>query len=175
MSDSTNFIPQSIRNAGLCLMAPFFSRLFRMWDYLDDSHAFKNQEYQIKAIFALQYLVTGKTETDGDNLFLNKLLTGYDLEKPLPVSSCDFSKQELDTLESLQEAVKTNWDKMRNTSIQGIQNTFFAREGTITKDNEEWLLRVSPKAYDILLNSLPWNYRFIKYPWMPLHIRVDWR
>jgi hypothetical protein len=34
---------------------------------------------------------------------------------------------------------------------------------------------VPPRAFDMLLDRLPWGYVTIRFPWMPEVLHVDWR
>ena len=71
--------------------------------------------------------------------------------------------------------VKANWPKMENTSIGGFQRSFIEREGQLEQRENKWVLTVENKAYDILLDSLPWSYRMIRLPWLKKPISVLWR
>lgn len=44
MSNSTDFTSQNIRNAGLCILPPFFSMLFKRIELLESNQEFKNHE-----------------------------------------------------------------------------------------------------------------------------------
>ena len=89
----------------------------------------------MKAIFASQRFVTDEKEIPEPELFLNKVLTGYDSPEPLP-RSCDLTENELEMIEQLKKAVLMNWDKMRNTSWEGLQSNFYPEKGSV-KDGEE--------------------------------------
>lgn len=41
--------------------------------------------------------------------------------------------------------------------------------------DDRWILSVERKAYDVLLESLPWNCSMLRTPWMDLLLMVDWR
>lgn len=65
--------------------------------------------------------MTDEKEIPESELFLNKVLTGYDNSpEPLP-RSCDLTENELEIMEQLKKAVLMNWDKMRHTSWEGFQ------------------------------------------------------
>lgn len=68
-----------------------------------------------------------------------------------------------------------NWDKMRNTSSQGFRDSFLIRKGILQETGDFWQLGVEERGYDILLDSLPWSYSPIKFPWMEKPIYVNWR
>lgn len=165
----------SINNAGLTIIAVYLPILFHRLGYLsDDRRGFKSRECQVKAIFASQRFVTDEKEIPEPELFLNKVLTGYDSPEPLP-RSCDLTENELEMIEQLKKAVLMNWDKMRNTSWEGLQSTFIRRKGVLKMEKNNWTLTVEERAFDVLLDSIAWNFRFIKTPWMEKILRVKWR
>lgn len=62
--------------------------------------------------------------------------------------------------------VKANWIKLKNTSVGGFQRSFIERDGFLEQQDKKWVLTVDNKAYDILLDSLPWSYKTIRLPWL---------
>lgn len=165
----------SINNAGLTIIAVYLPILFHRLGYLsDDRRGFKSRECQVKAIFASQRFVTDEKEIPEQELFLNKVLTGYDSPEPLP-RSCDLTENELEMIEQLKKAILMNWDKMRHTSWGGLQRTFIQRTGVLKTEENNWMLTVEERPFDVLLDSIPWNFRFIKSPWMEKILRVKWR
>ena len=166
----------SIDNAGLVIIAVYLPMLFNRLGYLsDDRRDFKSKECQMKAIFVSQCFVTDEKEIPESELFLNKVLTGYDNSpEPLP-RSCDLTENELEIMEQLKKAVLMNWDKMRHTSWEGFQKTFIQRKGMLKMEEDNWMLTVEEKPFDILLDSLPWNFKLVKAPWMEKMLRVKWR
>lgn len=180
MSNLDNHQSQiEINNVGLALINPFITRLFAMLGYLtDDRKGFENADAKIRAVFLLQYIVYGEQrEWQETELFFNKLLTGMNSnDTPLP-RSVELNEKELATAEELTNAVLQNWEKLRNTSPRGLRETFFIRNGHITWDEsaQTWNVSVLTKAYDVLLDSIPWNYKMLRLPWMPNMIQVNWR
>ena len=171
--EASNF---EIPNAGMVLLAPFFPRLFMMAEYLsDDRRQFKNEELQNHAIFLLQYLVHGEEkEWCERDLLFNKILVGMNVEAPLP-SKVVLTEKEKELAESLLENVKSIWSKMKNTSTRALQTAFLIRKGSLSMKDDRWILSVERKAYDVLLESLPWNCSMLRTPWMDLLLMVDWR
>lgn len=163
-----------IKNAGLVLLSPWFPRLFSMTGLLDGGKEFINREARIKAVFMLQYLLAAPQEYPEFELILNKLLTGYIQEQPLP-RNVVLSESEQQTLDSMLLGVKQNWDKMKNTTLQGFRDSFLNREGVLQEREEYWHLRVENRAYDMLLDTLPWGFSPVKYSWMNKPLMIDWR
>ena len=67
-----------------------------------------------------------------------------------------------------------NWPILKNTSIDGLQSSFFHREGKLRKEEQGWKLIVEQKSYDMLLDHLSYSIAIIKLPWMEEILKVDW-
>lgn len=164
-----------ITNAGLCLFNPWFPRLFVMFDYLDkDNKAFKDTASQIRAVFLIQYLTCLEEKTYQEmELVFNRLLVNLPMHIPLP-KQLELTYEEKNTAESLFKALKANWRKIDGTSMKGFQETFIHRNGRLEQQKEKWLLTIEERAYDILLESVPWSFKQIRYPWLEKYIQVIW-
>ena len=165
-----------ISNAGLVILFPFLPMLFIRLNMLSqDRRSLNSNESKVRAIFILQRLLSNEDrEYDEKDLFLNRLLINYPFNEPLP-RRVELNQDELNTIDSLLEATKTNWSKMRNTSMRAFQESFLNRTGFIEKTEHEWILTVEERAYDILLDSIPWSYKLVRLPWMENILRVNWR
>jgi hypothetical protein len=140
-----------------------------------DRRSFNSNESKVRAIFILQRLIANEDrEYDEKDLFLNRLLINYPSNEPLP-KRVELNQDELNTIDSLLETAKTNWSKMRNTSIRALQESFLNRAGFIEKTEWECTLTVEERAYDILLDSIPWSYKLVRFPWMENILKVNWR
>lgn len=141
----------------------------------DNKKDFKDTETRIRAIFILQRLVTDEQrEYKEQDLAFNRILIGCPFHVPLP-KTLELTQNEIETAESMLTGVKANWDKMKNTSINGVQRSFIERPGKLEQLEDKWVLYVENRAYDILLDSLPWSYRQIRLPWLKKKISVVWR
>ena len=165
-----------ISNAGLVILFPFLPMLFMRLNMLSqDRRDFNSNESKVRAIFILQHLMASEDrEYDEKDLFLNRLLINYPFNEPLP-KRMELNQDELNTIDSLLEAATTNWEKMRNTSMRGFQEAFLRRAGFIEKTEREWVLTVEERAFDILLDSIPWSYKLVRLPWMENILKVNWR
>ncbi len=168
-----------IPNAGLCLLAIWFLRLFDMLGLLvvnaDGKKDFKDIEARIRAVFILQRLVTDEVrEYEEHELAFNRILTGCPFHVPLP-RTLELTPNEIQTAESMLAGVKANWNKLKNTSVKGFQRSFIERPGKLEQREDKWVLYVENRAYDILLDSLPWSYRSIRLSWLKKKINVVWR
>lgn len=164
-----------IENAGLCLLAPWFVRLFDMLGYLDEEKKqFRNTASKVRAVFLLQYLVCGKEKSWRETeLTFNRLLTALPGHIPLP-RHLSLSDEERQTADNMVVGVKANWPQMNGTSVEGFRSSFFTRKGRLEQKEEHWLLTVEEKAYDILLETIPWGFRQIRLPWLKKYVQVKW-
>lgn len=162
-----------IDNAGLVLLTPYLARLFAMLN-LHDKGSFRDAQSAERAVHLLQYLVTGATDTPEHQLVLNKQLCGVKPGKPI-ARGIEFTSQEILQLDGLLTGVVQNWKALGNTTIDGLRESFLQRQGRLERNDDAWHLLVESKAYDMLLDQLPWGYSTIKFPWMERVIYVDWR
>lgn len=164
-----------VSNAGLSLLSPWFPRLFGMLGLLnEDKTDFKDMESRIRAIFILQYLVfSEEKEYKEQELAFNRVLVSCPFSIPLP-KQLKLTLEEKDTVDSMLAGVKANWSKMQNTSVKGFQHNFIERGGRMEQQEEKWVLTVDEHSYDILLNSLPWSYKLIRFTWLKKQIHVSW-
>lgn len=165
----------TVGNAGLCLLAPWFVRLFAMLGWLDkERKKFRNTASKVRAVFLLQYIVCGEErEWREAELAFNRLLTALPGNVPLP-KCLPLSDEERQTADSMVAGVKANWPQMGGTSVEGFRGSFLLREGTLEQEEERWLLDVEEKAYDILLETIPWGFRQLRLPWLKKHVQVRW-
>lgn len=171
----------SINNAGLAILSPFFPRFFRVLGYLDDKTGkFKDDGCRVRAIFVMQYLIYGEQrEYPETDLCFNKLLVNRANDKPLP-RAYSLSEKEIETAKSLIASVKQMWEVMRHVSDEGFRQSFFQRNATLSKGEESdshtsWIVQVEERAYDVLLDRLPWSYKLIKFSWIDYMIQIKWR
>lgn len=172
MSDPKIFF---IDNAGLCLLSAWFLRLLSMLDYLNEARKdIKDTKSRIRAIFLLQYLTCQEEkEYRETELVFNRLLVGLPMHIPLP-KRLELTAEEKQIADSLLSAVKAYWPKMNGTSMKGFLQSFVTRTGRLEEQDEKWVLTVDDKAFDILLDSIPWGFRQIRLPWLKKYIQVKW-
>lgn len=165
----------TVGNAGLCLLAPWFVRLFAMLGYLDEERKmFRNTASKVRAVFLLQYIACGEERKWQEaDLVFNRLLTALPGHVPLP-RHLHLTDEERQTAGSMMAGVKANWPQMNGTSVEGFRHSFLVRKGRLEKDDERWLLTVEEKAYDILLETIPWGFRQIRLPWLKKYVQVRW-
>lgn len=163
-----------IDNAGLCLCSPWFPRLFSMLGYLnEEKRDFKDTTSRIRAVFLLQYLASPE-EKDyrKPELAFNRLLVSLPAQVPLP-KRIELAEDEKRTADSMLEGVKGNWVKMSGTSINGFRQSFIMRNGRLEQQDEKWLLTVENRTVDILLDTVPWAFRQMRFPWLKKYIQAS--
>jgi len=162
-----------IRNAGLVLLAPYLSTLFDRLKLLQHNQ-FVSADASAHAVHMLQYMVDGVGDAPEYMMVLNKLMCGVATAKPV-VRAVFISDEDKEVVNGLLNAVIGNWKGIGNTSVDGLRESFLAREGRLKFKNDQWHLLIESRSYDMLLDSLPWSYAMIKYSWMPHVINVEWR
>jgi hypothetical protein len=161
-----------IENCGIVILQPFLQMYFEELRLLDELH-FKNETAQHRAVLLLHYLATGETKVAEMNLLLPKLICALDFDEPVP-NKIKLRKKEKEESETLLKSVLGHWEPLHGTSIEGLRQRFFQREGRLTPTETGWKLRVEQKTVDILLDKLPWGYSTIKLPWMKDILNVEW-
>lgn len=161
-----------LENAGVVLLHPFLTSLFRKLDYVEGG-AFKSETDRHRAIHLIHFLATGELEVPEYSLLLPKFLCGLPFNLPLD-HTLQPSKQEQEEANSMLQAAITHWKVLQNTSPDGLREGFLQREGKLFQDAGGWCLQVENKTLDILLNQLPWGIGVIKLPWMVDMLRVEW-
>ncbi len=156
--------------AGLVLLHPFLPQLFRALAVADDEKLLQ----PTRALHLLYFLVTGESIAPEYELVLPKILCNISLDATVELEiSLTVSEQE--EAEALLSAVIRHWEVLKNTSIDGLRETFLKRSGKLSQRSDgEWLLQVESKSYDLLLEQLPWGISMIKLPWMSQMLRVEW-
>lgn len=162
-----------VSNAGLVILWPYLKILFDQLNLLD-RNTFADDAAAMRAIHLLQYLAVGEEGSPEFLLPLNKLLCDWDLEKPVS-KDVDLSDFERSECEQLLETVIGHWKALKKTSVEGLRNSFLMRKGILTNQENNWLLRVESRGYDLLLDRLPWGISMIKLSWMKKPLLVEWQ
>lgn len=168
-----NVTTTSVKNAGIVLMAPYLPRLFSMVGYLNGMGDFANDNARARAVFLIQYLVTQDNDREyaEEDLFLNKLLVNYPDSLSLP-KYIELTDEEVKSAQGLLEGVIAHWGKVSN--VESFREGFLMRVGQVESREGGWLVTVEQRAFDSLLDSLPWSFSQIKHSWNPHHIEVIW-
>ena len=159
----------TIKNAGLVLTAPFLPNFFRHLSYLDVMR-FADEKTHAKAIYLLEYMVTGDNGITGD-LSLNALLCGWPPSRPIPPPPLlgDVEKQQADLVV---DAIRAHWTAPGNMTANDLRHAFMKRTGMLDMGLAH-RLTVEHAPQDVLLRELPWVYATTRTPWSEV-ITVEW-
>lgn len=158
-----------IDNAGAVIFAAFIPALFKELG-LEKEGAILNPDL---AAMIIQYCVTGNVKIAEYELVLPKILCGLDIEFPVNTKTKISTRQMKEVDEMLLSLIEY-WSAIKNTSIEGLRESFFKRSGKLSKMNNEWVLQVEQKSYDMLIQQLPWSISMIKLPWMTNLLKTEW-
>ena len=175
VSETDNFTavePYYIHDSGLILVWPYLNRLFEKLNYIKGKE-FESKELQERAITLLGYIATGNPACEEHQLVFAKFLCGWPFRMPVK-KAVTLKKKELKEADAMLLGLIGNWSVLKNTSVQGLRETFFNREGKLELQEEDWKLTVEQKGTDILLDHLPYGISMIKLPWHKKMLRVDW-
>lgn len=161
-----------LNNAGLVLLHPFLSTLFKKLELVGGVD-FETPASRQRAVCILHFLATGQSQTPEYQLILPKFLCGIPFNVPLD-HTIRLTTTETDEAENMLQAAIEHWSALGSTSPDGLREGFLQREGKLSKTDAGWILEVERKTLDILLNSLPWGISMVKFPWMPEPLRVQW-
>jgi hypothetical protein len=158
-----------VSNAGLVIVAPFLSELFNECRILEG----KNIIDPDMAVAILHLIVWGNIEYREYDTVLSKVLCDIGSEHHLrPIT-----RMEPDIYGNVEEMLKAtvrNWGALKDTSPEGLRESFLRRKGKLIFSNDNWFLHVEQNTIDILLQSLPWSIGFIRLPWMKTMLRTEW-
>lgn len=163
----------AVNNAGAVILWPFMSTFFQRLDMLQEKR-FTNKETQQRAVQLWQYLIDEQADTAEEHLSLLKILCGLPLAEPI-IKSIIITEEEKALCDSLLQGVIAQWKALKNTSPTALRETFLQREGVLYQKEEQWELHVEQKAFDVLLDQIPWGIQFIKLPWMETTLYTKWR
>jgi hypothetical protein len=161
-----------VQQAGIILTWPFLAQLFKHTGYLDKNE-FKALQYKQRAIHLLGYIASGKNQFEEPELVLAKFLCGWPLAMPL-VKTVELTDEEKNEAEEMLQNLIMRWSVLKNTSVGGLRDSFFLREGKLHRETENWRLLVEQKSYDMLLDHLPYSISLIRLPWNKDMLKVDW-
>lgn len=158
-----------IENAGAVIFATFIPALFEKLGLI------KNGQIVNPDLGALiiQYCVSGKVQIEEYELVLPKILCGLDIDFPVN-TNIQISKDQINEVEEMLQSMIDHWSVLKDTTIEGLRESFLQRSGKLSQVNKEWLLTVEQKSYDMLLESIPWSFSILKLPWMNTLLKTDW-
>ncbi len=171
--DETAETPSSVlvQQAGVVLMFPLLESLFKKLGWLDAQRHIR-MDKRTAALFALHFAVTGRQHADEPELLMNKLLLGMPLSQPAP-REFDLGETCRHEIELMLKAIIGHWTALKNTSVDGLRDTFLQRQGSLLEEGDAYVLHVERKGFDVLLERLPWSIRVVALPWLKKPLIVD--
>jgi hypothetical protein len=162
-----------VHNSGLVLLnAALIKVYFEKLGWVQQND-FRNERARTKAMLWLHYLTHGNTRIHEYELSLVKILCGI-LPSEIANVKLKLTKMERDAADELITTVIEHWAALKKVSVEGLRQSFLQREGRLTNDEAGWQLHVESKAYDMLIERLPWSYNIIKFPWMTKPLFTQW-
>ena len=158
-----------IDNAGAVIFAAFIPALFKQLGLEKDGVIQKPD----LAAMIIQYCVTGNAKIAEYELVLPKILCGLEIEFTVNTNTKILTRHMKEVDKMLLSLIEY-WSVLKNTSIDGLRESFFKRSGKLSRMNNEWLLQVEQKPFDMLLVQLPWSMSMIKLPWMENLLKTEW-
>lgn len=159
-------------HAGLVLLTPFLPHFFERLE-LTHENQFTNETARQRGACLLHYAASGVTEL-GNPAPVARLLCGLPPGASSP-TTLPLSEHEITVTGQLLQAVIQQWPAAGQSSIAGLRGNFLEREGRLQCGAESDSLTVARRAYDILLDQLPWSVSIIRAPWMSRPLHVHWQ
>lgn len=159
-----------VQNAGLVLLNPFLPALFKQLNLVNEEKKLIQPEL---AAHILHFAATGR---EGDfefemtfEKYVCGISPGISLKKEITLT--DKQKEEVRKMLS---AVLEYWTALKSNSIELLQNEFLSRPGKLVTKSDNHRVIMGKKAFDLLLDKLPWSYSMIKFSWLDNLIFVEW-
>lgn len=169
-----DLFPMLVHQAGLVMLHPYLVRFFEHCGIKDTNGKGLRPSELPRAAALLHFIASGREEPYEYELGLIKVLLGLVPESPLLVCSGLLTPDDRGEAETLLSTVISHWSILKETSIQGLRNSFIERQGLLRQDDNGWRLNVERKPYDILLDRIPWSIGIARLPWMPQAIFTEW-
>lgn len=170
--DESDYEKLMVKGAGIILLAPFLKSFFTTLQLLQ-ANEWVTRQAQVKAVYLLKYLGNGSQQYEEYQLVLEKLLCGLPINHPIEAAP-EFTQADNDEAQDLLLSVLEHWQRLKNTSVNGLRESFFKRDGILTAKESNWQLQVERKTMDVLLESIPWGFSTISLPWNKYIIFTEW-
>ncbi len=160
-----------VDNAGLVLIHPFLKSLFENCKLLNKDNTINNPE---TAAHLLHYTATGKEQDYENAMVFEKFLCNIPINESIE-RNIVLSEEMKKEAAAMLEAVLSNWDVMKTSSAELLQNEFLQRPGKLNSNADESpVITMERKTQDVLLDKLSWNLSIIKLAWKKRIIYVNW-
>lgn len=159
-------------NVGLILLHPFLQYFFMEFSLLNNDNNFIDETARETAVHLLHYLATCKENVPDFDLAFAKYLCGMPFDYITQRQTIITDKMKTEADELLISVIK-HWTALKNTTPQGLQESFLQRSGKLIIGNENDKLFIAHNVIDILLNRLPWSISIVKLPWLEKMIYTE--
>jgi hypothetical protein len=167
-----------VDDSGLVLLWPFLERFFTRLSLLNPSgRTFDSEHARWQAVALLARLGLGDELAPEYQLSLAKLLAGVAPDLAPPLDGPLWAPLEPDAIQEcdgLLAAVLEHAPALHAMDPAGLRAMFLQRPGALTVRAGTWLLQVERRTEDLLLERLTWSWAWVKLPWMPQPLQVDW-
>jgi hypothetical protein len=166
---------RTVPMAGLLLLHPWLPSLLQRCGVIARADTSLLDESGLaRASGLLVWLATGREETTELDLPFVKLLLGQRHDAPWIGGSLPPGLAARQEGAALLASVIGHWDALKGTGIDALRASFLQRRGLLGVREGHWLLRPQPEAFDSLLARLPWGISWVRLPWMPAPLAVEW-
>lgn len=161
-----------LSNAGLLLLWPLLPQLFSQLGLWEDEQ-FISDAARWQAVYGLDRLVWGETNSSEERLTLNQVLCGVScsasVPPPAPLSLLQLQQID-DWLTSIGQQL-AGWQKL---SLTDIRQLFLQRAGEIRTEGAVPQIIVWPQSWDFLLRDWPWPMTLATLPWTEQPLTIVW-
>ena len=162
-----------ITNAGLVTLNAYLSFFFQQCGLMEEDNSLSSTQAK-RAALLLQYVYQPDLTYREEELVLNKLLCGLDINTVL-ANDFEATEIEKEVTSQMLDAIISHWSKISNSSHEGFRESWLQREGKLTKKENSWELLVENRAFDLLLDNIPFTLSPIQFSWMEEPLIVGWR
>lgn len=164
-----------VSHAGLILLHPFLSQLFRALGLGWQPNAGFAPHDANRAAAALVYAATGAEEALTFELDFVRAILNVPTDLPLLTSSGVLTDVDRAEVDGMLQAVANHWSALGRTSVDGLRRAFLQRAGLLDEVENGYRLRVQLEGFDVLLDQLPWSIATVRLPWMDRAIFTEWQ
>jgi hypothetical protein len=162
-----------VDDAGLVILWPFLERFFLRAGVLGEDRRFLDEVAQLQAVALVESLATADPAPLEFRLPLAKLLCGRPLESDFALER-PLTPEQLAEGDRLLAAVIDRVPTLAEPSVPEFRTGFLARPGALGARDGAWLLQVERRPHDAVLDRFPWSWDWVRLPWMPGPLRVEW-
>lgn len=162
-----------VHDAGLVILWPFLGHYFTRAGLLGTDGGFLDEAAQLQAVALTEALATLDPDPPEPRLPLAKLLCGRPLESDFQLVR-PLSPEQLAESDLLLAAVLEHAPGLGEVSAEGLRTAFLQRPGALSTRDGAWLLQVERRTHDVVLDRVPWPWGWVRLPWMPDPLRVEW-